>query len=264
VTLAELPSQRPADGVFRPDQAATLLESDREHWWFDCKARIVSAVLADVLPSGLRGPLVDVGAGAAGVTARLRWPYGPSIGIEGAAASAAEGRRRHGLALLAGTVDNLPLHAGTAAVVTLLDVIEHLEDPVPALLEARRVLMPGGVVLVTAPAHAWLWSEADRFLGHHRRYTRQMVRRDLERAGFQVLFATHMFSWLVLPVLLQRRLARSTEQQLGLQATSPALASIASRLSGAESRVLRHVRLPAGTSVLAVGHVPGAERIEAL
>lgn len=259
MALAELASQRRADGVFRPDQAATLLSSDREHWWFECKAGLVSAFIAQVLPRGLEGPLVDIGAGAGGVTARLRWPDGPKIAIEGAATSAGEGRCRHELPFVAATVDHVPLRARTASVVTLLDVIEHLEDPRAALLEAARVLVPGGIVVITAPAHSWLWSEADRFLGHHRRYTRRMVRKDLERSGFEVVLATHIFSWLVLPVLVQRRLARSTQQQLGLRTTSSALASIAGRLTKAEYSILRRVSLPVGTSVLAVGRVFGAE-----
>jgi 2-polyprenyl-3-methyl-5-hydroxy-6-metoxy-1,4-benzoquinol methylase len=137
-------------------------------------------------------------------------------------------------------------------VVALLDVIEHVERPTIMLREARRVLRPGGCLVVTVPAHGWLWSRADEFLGHHRRYTRRMLTEHLRDAGFGVCHMTHVFSWLVVPVAIQRRLARRIDTQLGVSTKSNLVARIARWLTAVERTIVRRGSLPLGTSIVAV------------
>lgn len=70
--------------------------------------------------------------------------------------------------------------------VLLMDVLEHVEDDLGLIDAVRRIQMPGGHLLVTVPAHAFLWSEHDVFLGHHRRYSRAQLRDLLHRGRFDV------------------------------------------------------------------------------
>lgn len=57
-------------------------------------------------------------------------------------------------------------------IVCALDVIEHLEDDREAVRWMSGLLRPGGLLVLTVPAYAWLYSDHDRALGHFRRYTR--------------------------------------------------------------------------------------------
>ena len=83
-------------------------------------------------------------------------------------------------------------------------MIEHLEDDVGALRELRRVVAPGGALLVTVPAYQWLWSGHDEINHHHRRYTRRSLQAAAEQAGWRQVRTTY-FNSLLLPVAILLR-----------------------------------------------------------
>jgi SAM-dependent methyltransferase len=65
-----------------------------------------------------------------------------------------------------------------------LNVLEHVEDDAAALESLHACLRPGGRLLVFVPAHPALYGPMDRMAGHYRRYTRRVLRRRMEAAGF--------------------------------------------------------------------------------
>jgi SAM-dependent methyltransferase len=248
-------------GVFDDRQAATLSESDTRHWWFRSKGGFVAAAIRHHVPEDRRdGYLVDVGAGAGGVTVLLGWPHRRLVAVDGSESLAGSAHRRHSVLAAVGLGERLPVREGSVALVTLLDVIEHLRRQDQTLREAWRVLAPGGHLVVTVPAHGWLWSGADELLGHVRRYTRPLLRSQLAEAGFRPLYMSHVFSWLVVPVLLQRRLATTGERQLGLDRRSPLLDGVALVLTRLELAVVRRLSLPMGTSIICVAVKERSER----
>ena len=247
--LASPAAPASASGVFDDENASALAAVDGAHWWFRSKAAFVQWTFTRY--GAPAGRLVDLGAGSGGVTAMLGWPPDMTLVVEGNAALAREAQRRYALTALQSDLSRIPLQDSTAAVVCLLDVIEHLESPRATLLEARRVLAPNGRLVVNVPGHPRLWSAADEALGHVRRYTRASLRAELEEAGFDVVFLSHVFSWLFLPVWARRRIHRG-EPQLGLDVDSAIVDRAALLLTRIERAVVNRVPLPAGTSVLCV------------
>jgi SAM-dependent methyltransferase len=239
--------------VFDSANAAALAGADRTHWWFRSKAAYVAtAIRRTAAGAADPGWLVDVGAGAGGVTAMLGWRSDRVVVVEGNAALTAQAREAHGLAAVQGAVGRVPLVAGRADVVCLLDVIEHVSDPVGALREAARLLAPDGRVVVNVPAHPWLWSAADEELGHLRRYTRRLLATELRQAGLEPVLVSHVFGWLVPPVWMRRRVSGRGQAELGLDVQSAPIDRAAMVLTAVERIAVGRVSSPVGTSVLAV------------
>lgn len=97
--------------------------------------------------------------------------------------------------------------SGNFNVVTLLDVIEHIEDEVAALRELREHESTNHETLfmITVPAYQSLFSQHDVFMKHYRRYDRKLLHERLKTAGFEVLESRYFFFSLLLPRNLQVR-----------------------------------------------------------
>jgi SAM-dependent methyltransferase len=78
--------------------------------------------------------------------------------------AAADVARRHGVRILGPTIESVgPEYDATFDAIVVFDVMEHLTDPVRVLREVRRLLAPGGVVLIeTGDANAPHWRLAGR------------------------------------------------------------------------------------------------------
>ena len=75
----------------------------------------------------------------------------------------------------------------------LLDVIEHLPQPVAFMRRLRESFSGLRSIVVTVPARAELWSSYDTHYGHFRRYTIESAVAELSGAGFVAVRARYFF-----------------------------------------------------------------------
>jgi len=115
-------------------------------------------VVADVAVVGAADRVVDVGCGP-GTAARVAARRGaratgvdPSPAMLGLARWITTLARTSGVAFLEGGAESLPLESGTATIVWALASEHHWRDRAAGLTEARRVLVPGGRVLIAERA----------------------------------------------------------------------------------------------------------------
>jgi 2-polyprenyl-3-methyl-5-hydroxy-6-metoxy-1,4-benzoquinol methylase len=141
------------------------------------------------------GRLLDVGCATGEFLLAARERGWEAVGVEVSPYAAAAARRR-GLQVHSGTLADVPSPATTFDVVTLLDVVEHLEDPLGALRAIHRLLRPGGLVVVETPN----WRSIYRVLlrgrwaafqprFHLMFFEERTLRRALETSGFRTLRA---------------------------------------------------------------------------
>lgn len=89
-------------------------------------------------------------------------------------------------------LDQVPPESVDCAI--LMDVLEHVRDDLAFLHAVDRILTPKGQLLVTVPAHSFLWSDHDLFLGHYRRYNHSSLTSVLERSGHDVVESFYFYA----------------------------------------------------------------------
>jgi SAM-dependent methyltransferase len=236
-----------------------FFRAEDEHWWFRARRRILATVLeAEFLAGGLT--IADVGCGTGGMIALLS-RFGEVTGVD-EAAEAREYCARRGLQGIL-TLEEWMRTPGRYDLVTVFDVVEHVEDDVSFLRKLRSRLNPQGRILVTVPAYPFLWSTFDEMNHHKRRYSRGRLRSGLVQAGFAVERCTH-FNTLLFPAVA---LVRLLERRGGGGPTTDAgrkkaldrwfkvgpLNRLWEAVFAAERHWLRRADLLAGTSILALG-----------
>lgn len=246
--VAHLTGSRALPSATPRRHADELEAADPRHWWFRSRAALVVTALRR---TGVRldGRLVDVGAGPGSVAALLGWDPRRTLAVEPDAGLC---RRAADLALLTARATGafLPLGDGIADVVTVLDVLEHLDRPSALLAESRRVMGADGLLVVTVPAHPWLWSRADQRIGHRRRYRRPDLVTELRAAGFEPVLLTHVMAWALLPTLVVRKVLGKPAS--GLTTPPATIDRLALVLTAVERHALGRGHLPVGASLLAV------------
>jgi ubiquinone/menaquinone biosynthesis C-methylase UbiE len=136
---------------------------------------------------------LDIGCGTGEFTAAMAQAGARAIGIEVAEAALDRARTRHPeLDFRLVPIDGeLPLEDAAFDLAWASEVIEHVPDTSRWLSEVRRVLAPGGRLLVTTPSHGRLrvaFGGIERFsepLGDHLHlYTKRSLRTVLDEFGF--------------------------------------------------------------------------------
>jgi len=69
--------------------------------------------------------------------------------------------------VIRGTLSDIPEEELFDTII-YIDVIEHIEDDVKELELASQHLTEGGILIIVAPAHQWLYSEFDKAVGHYK------------------------------------------------------------------------------------------------
>jgi len=228
-----------------------LAAAEDRHFWFRSRSRLIADVVeAQVGPGGW----LEIGCGTGHVLAEVARRYaGRSAGQDISRHALEVARRRSGAELYLSRPEDIPLR--DLAGVGLFDVIEHLDDDVGALRLAASHLRPGGSVVVTVPAHAWLWSQVDEASGHRRRYGRRELMARLASAGLDVQLCRPFFACL-LPGMVARRMVRVKNRDAALSMFLSTPPSLVNRVFGvvteAERRLFGLGASPLGTSWLAV------------
>jgi SAM-dependent methyltransferase len=146
--------------------------------------------------------------------------------------------------------------AGEFDSIGAFDVLEHIEEDTVVLDQMRAAVKPGGGIVLTVPQHPALWSTADDYSFHKRRYVRRELTQKVRGAGFKPVLVTSFVTFLLPALAIERyRMNRSAgpfDPDAGF-GISPALNRFLIHVLGLERRLIQlGVSLPAGGSLLMV------------
>lgn len=229
------------------EHASALDALDPGYWWLAVRRAHVEAQL-----SRIAAPFryLDFGCGTGTLTVRFVERLRPleALGIDGTHGALAAATARGLDARYADFREPLDLPF-RPDVITSLDVLEHLSDPPTSLAHLAQASAPGATLIVTVPAMPSLFSGWDEACGHHRRYTRRLLRQHLEQGGWRPLRTRYIFAYGVPPVWIQRRLLGRVQEVEFPEMSAPLNALLT--VSGHLERWLG-APFPFGTSLFAV------------
>ena len=240
-----------------PEYSHQYAELYRSHWWWRARETLILGRLRKLVPEEGWNRVLDVGCGDGLTLGRLAEfaKVVEGLEVDPTIVSPATSQR---FRIHTGMLDDEFDPAGEYDLITMLDVLEHIQDPVAALQRCREMLAPGGMLLITVPAYRSLWTNHDEVNHHFTRYTRRTLSEVLRQSGLSCLESAYFFHWLVPPklaVMAYERLfnARPLHTRIPASALNRGL----ELLSELEQRTVTRLRVIPGTSLLALASPVG-------
>lgn len=235
-----------------PAHLKELEELESTYWWHVAKRKLALTLLQRFAPPP--GLLVEGGIGA---SANLQEFQTQGYDVQGFDVMPEAISMAQNKGIQSVDIHDLekpwPVDKQARAIV-LLDVLEHIQDSARALRNMKEVLAPDGAVVLTVPAYPCLFNSWDEKLGHHRRYTKSMLRKEVTQAGLKVQWIGHWNSF-TLPAAIacrgfNRLFRRNTSTEF--PRVSNVLNSMLIGCAGLERQFLMRLGVPVGLSICGV------------
>lgn len=230
-----------------------MAELDQRHWWYRARREVLAALIQRVVIPPKNARILEIGCGTGHNLAMLgQFGSVDALELDEEARAIAEGR-------LGRSVMSTPLpeivgvRDGHYDVVGAFDVIEHIDDDSAALAAIATKLKPGGKLVMTVPAHQWMWSAHDVVNHHKRRYSKAGLKRLIDGSPLR-LHTIGYFNSLLFPVAVAERLSSKALGKDGADLKLPPapLNTALERAFAAERHLVGRVPLPPGLSLFAV------------
>ena len=261
-----------------PEEYGRMHTLETNYWWFVGRRAIVKSLLCEALSTRPKSKqslrLLDIGCGTGAnlptvaevVLSDPSIPGGHVAALDYSPLALEFARQHLGdlpVTLLRGDATKIPFASNSFDVVTMFDVLEHVEDDAAAVREIFRVLKPGGAFVLSVPAYQKLWSAHDEALHHFRRYEYSGLQAVLKTGGFQVWrlsFAMSLMppvAWFwrrfILPFQPTRpRDATRHSEGAVLPEVSPAINAVLVKYLKCEGQLISRRPLKFGTSLVAI------------
>ncbi len=230
-----------------------MAELDQSHWWYRARREVLAALIRRVAQPPKNAAILEIGCGTGHNLAMLR-EFGRVDALELDEEARGLAEERLGRKVLSSPLPELSEVAERHYdLVGAFDVIEHIDDDRAAVASIASRLKPGGKLVITVPAHRWMWSAHDVVNHHKRRYSRQALRALIENSPLR-LDAIGYFNSLLFPVAVADRMSSKLrgKDDSDLKLPPAPLNRALERVFRTERHLIGRFPLPPGLSLFAV------------
>ncbi len=237
------------------DEYRLMADVENAHWWYASTRALLRGLLEPYLVTG--GRFLDAGSGT-GATGAWLANSGRVVASDFEPLALELYGENHPTADRAvADLSSLPFADAAFDAVLCVTVLYHaaVADPAAAVRELVRVTKPGGVVALMEPGVRRLMRAHDREVHGARRFSRRDLEALLVSADMDVVRSTGAYSFLI-PAAAVKAVVENGRSSSDLAQNAGGLAGVLGLVAAAERQLLRHVSLPFGLSVVALGRKP--------
>ncbi len=230
-----------------------MAELDQRHWWYRARREVLAALIRREARPPANAHVLEIGCGT-GHNLEMLSEFGDVDALELDAEARSVAEKRLGKSVMSAPLPGL---AGVPErrydLIGAFDVIEHIDDDQAALASIARRLKSGGRLVITVPAHQWMWSAHDDVNHHKRRYSKAALRALVESSPLK-LERLGYFNSLLFPLAVAERLSSKLRGKDAADLSLPPkpLNAALERVFGLERHLVGRVPLPPGLSLFAV------------
>lgn len=234
-----------------------MAELDQLHWWFTARRRILETLIRRVIRPPAGAKVLEVGCGT-GHNLAMLGRFGRVDASELDRCARAVARKRLGRVVRNARPADLTMFKRNGYdLIALLDKLEHVPDDLGLLRAIHMRLKPGGALLLTVPANAWMWSAHDAAHHHYRRYSKKQLTALFLRSGLEVQLLSYFNTLLFPPIALARISSKVTRRDSADDKLPAAPMNwLLAKAFGLERVLLGRLPMPFGVSLVAVVRRP--------
>ena len=236
-------------------QYIKLYEVETEHWWFSARKKIIAHIVDKKIKKNRNSTLLDFGCGTGAILDELSKKY-TTYGADMSELAISFCKKRNLSNIF--TNDhffNNSEYKGKFDIVTVLDVIEHIDEDQQLLEKLKDLLAEDGSIVITVPAYQFLFGAHDIANMHKRRYNKKGLRKVVESAGYQIYKLSYFNTFTAPLIILRRFLDRNEkgwEYSMDYDIPNKFLNAILKFVFGLEKHILSSISMPFGISILCI------------
>ena len=185
-----------------------MIAAEDSHPWYQARLLLVKKVLTGFDSKNTH--IMDFGCGSgAALETCMKHGFKKVMGFDTSQLCVTASQSRGVNARLIGNV--FPVLDSKYDLILCLDVLEHLENDNSNLRQLKNLLNLNGKILITVPAHQFLWSKHDEDNHHFRRYSKQSLTKLVSDSQLQIVSMRYWNSVLFPAFFIQRYLSSKTK-----------------------------------------------------